>query len=635
VAIDVTTPPARAHFERLEKVWAEAPGLVGFLTTVNHKRIGKRYFVTAGAFFLAAGIEALLMRMQLVQANERVLGPSAYDQMMTMHGTTMIFLFVVPMLTGAFGNYFVPMMIGARDMAFPRMNALSYWIYLASGIFIYVGLFMGEAPNAGWFAYVPLSAKAFNPGHGQDFYQLGLVFLTISTTVGAANFIVTIFKLRAPGMSLNRMPLYVWAILATSFSQIFALPALTAANVLAELDRKVGTHFFDVSRGGDTILYQHLFWIFGHPDVYIIFLPAVGIVSTIVPVFSRRTMVAQNWLALATIVTAFVGFGVWVHHMFATGLPQITLVFYSAASAIIVVPSGIQIFGWAATLLTGRPQLKTPLLYVLGFVVTFVIGGLSGISFVAISFDQQVTDTYYVVAHFHYVLFGGAVFPFFAAMHYWYPKVTGRLYSERPAQVAFWLFFTGFNLLFFPMHIAGLLGMPRRVYTYPAGMGWDVYNLIETIGGFVLAAAILLVVANFVASRRLGSPAGPNPWGADTLEWTVSSPPPEFNYPVIPTVRSANPAWDLAERAEDQERLERGEFVLEEGHETPATTVMDADLDEVLRMPGESPWPLVLTLALTVVFVMLLTSHFVAAAVFVGVAALALLGWHLKEPQDF
>src|SRR5581483_8223454 len=346
------------------------------------------------------------------------------------------------------------------------------------------------------------------------------VFLTISTTVGAANFIVTIFKLRAPGMSLNRMPLFVWAILATSCSQIFALPALTAANVLAELDRKAGTHFFDVSKGGDTILYQHLFWIFGHPDVYIIFLPAVGIVSTIVPVFSRRPMVAQSWLALATVVTAFIGFGVWVHHMFATGLPQVTLAFFSAASAIIVIPSGIQIFGWAATLITGRPELKTPLLYVLGFVVTFVIGGLSGISFVAISFDQQVTDTYYVVAHFHYVLFGGAVFPFFAAMHYWYPKVTGRLYDERLGRLSFWLFFVGFNVLFFPMHIAGLLGMPRRVYTYPAGMGWGVYNLIETIGGFVLAGGILLVVANFVLSRWTGALAGPNPWGADTLEWT-------------------------------------------------------------------------------------------------------------------
>src|SRR3954454_5941722 len=496
------------------------------------------------------------------------------------------------MLIGAFGNYLVPLMIGARDMAFPRMNALSYWIYLASGIFMYVGLFLGRGPNAGWFSYVPLASKPYNPGPGQDFYELGLLFLTISTTVGAANFIVTIFKLRAPGMSLNRMPLFVWAILATSSAQIFALPALTASNLLAELDRTAGTRFFDVSRGGDTLLYQHLFWIFGHPDVYIIFLPAVGIVSTVVAVFSRRAIVAQSWLAASTVLTVVIGFGVWVHHMFATGLPQITLAFFAAASAIVVIPSGIQVFGWLATLVTGRPWLKTPLLYVLGFLVVFTIGGLSGVSFVAIPFDQQVTDTYYVVAHFHYVLFGGAVFPLFAGMHLWYPKITGRMYGERVAQGAFWLFFVGFNLTFFPMHVVGLLGMPRRVYTYPSGLGWSDYNLAETIGAFMLATSILVVIVNFVASRAIGPVAGPSPWGADTLEWTVSSPPPEFNYPVIPTVRSAHPAWDVDERAGDQRRLERGELTLEEGHETTASTVLDADLDEVLEMPGESPWPL-------------------------------------------
>jgi cytochrome c oxidase subunit I+III len=630
----VESPPALGQVRRLEKVWAPAPGLIGWATTVDHKRIGLRYFTTSFAFFVAGGVEALLMRTQLAAPQGKVLGPGAFDELFTMHGVTMIFLFVTPMLMGAFGNYLVPLMIGARDMAFPRMNALSYWIYLSSGIFIYVGLAIGQAPNDGWFNYVPLSTRSFTPGLNIDFYDLGLLFLTISSTVGATNFIVTIFKLRAPGMSLNRMPIFCWGILAASFSLIFALPALSAANIMLELQRKLDFKFFDARKGGDPLLWQHLFWIFGHPDVYIIFLPAVAIVSSIVPVFARRPLLAFTWVAMSSMITAFIGFGVWVHHMFATGLPQISMIFFSAASLMIVIPSGIQVFSWCGTLVRGRPVLKTPLLYVLGFVVTFVIGGLSGVMFAAIPFDQQVTDTYFVVAHFHYVLFGGAVFPMFAGFHYWYPKVTGRMLSEKLGHASFWLFFTGFNLTFFPMHIVGLFGMPRRVYTYPAGMGWDGYNLAETIGAFMLAGGIFLVVVNMVASRFLGAPAGPDPWGGDTLEWATTSPPPHFNFAVLPTVRSQHPNWDRADRAADQARLERGELVLAEGHETPATTVLDGELDEILEMPSESPWPLVLALTLAGLFTMLLLSHYVVAGIFVGLAGLAVASWHRTEPQE-
>jgi cytochrome c oxidase subunit I+III len=618
---------------RLEQLWAEPSGLHTFLTTVNHKKIGTRYLITAFAFFVLGGIEALTMRTQLAGADLRLVQPKEYNQLFSMHGVTMIFLFVTPMLSG-FGNYFVPLMIGARDMAFPRMNAFSYWVFLASGLFMYSSLIAQIAPNDGWFNYVPLSSHEYTPGWNIDFYDLGLLFLTISTTAGAVNFIVTIFKLRAPGMSINRMPLFCWAVLATSFSIIFALPALSAANILLELDRRFGFHFFDVKGGGDTLLWQHLFWIFGHPDVYIIFLPAIGIVSSIIPVFSRRPIVMYPWMALSTVVTATIGFGVWVHHMFATGLPQMTMTFYAAASLVITIPSGVQIFGWTATILAGRPWLRTPMLYVLGFLIVFVVGGLTGVMFAAIPFDQQTTDSYFVVAHFHYVLFGGAVFPIFAALHYWFPKITGRMYSERLGVISFWIFFVGFNLTFFPMHVSGLLGMPRRVWTYHDGLGWGIYNLLSTIGAFTLAVGILLVVINLLVSRSSGAPAGPDPWLANTLEWATTSPPPEYNFAVIPLVRSADPNWDVADRVEDWRRLEDGHYVLDAGHETPATTVLDGDVDRILHMPSESSWPFLVSVALAVFFVLFLTEHYVVAAISSVLIVAALAGWHQTEPHE-
>jgi cytochrome c oxidase subunit I+III len=631
----ISIPPAALpRVDRLERIWKERPGLVGWLTTTDHKRIGILYFFTSLAFFAAGGVEALLIRTQLLGPNGTTLSPHVFDEAMTMHGVTMIFLFVIPMSTGAFGNYLVPLMIGARDMAFPRMNALSYWIYLCSGIFMYIGLLSGHGPTAGWFDYVPLASKQYSPDSGIDFYALGLLFNGISTTAAAINFIVTIFKLRAPGMSLNRMPLFCFAFLAVSFALVFALPPLNCALLLLELDRLLGFHFYDVVKGGDTILWQNLFWIFGHPEVYIIILPAFGIATSIIPTFVRRRMVAFPLVALAEILVAFIGFGVWAHHMFAVGLSTVTTIYFAAASLIIVIPSGIQLFAWITTIVTGTPRFKTPLLWIIGFIVLFILGGLSGVSFAAIPFDQQLTDTYYVVAHFHYVIFGAAVFPLLGGMYYWFPKVTGRMYYERVGQLSFWLTFLGMNLTFFPMHIVGLLGMPRRQYTYPGGMGWTGYNLLESIGAYILAAGLLLVVLNLAVSLRRGEPAGNDPFEGDTLEWSTTSPPPHYNYAVIPTVSSPYAMWDREDREADVRNLERGEKVLEQGHETPATTVVDAEWDEILEMPSHSWAPPALALALAGVFTFLLLEQWFAAAGFVVLCFVVLAAWHGKEPQE-
>jgi cytochrome c oxidase subunit I+III len=626
--------PAARRVELLEQIWEERPGILGWLTTVDHKRIGLMYFFATLVFFGAGGVEALLMRTQLAAPNGTTLSPSTYDQIFTMHGVTMIFLAVIPMQIGAFGNYLLPLMIGARDLAFPRLNALSFWLFVASGVFMYVGLFMGMAPDQGWFSYVPLASKQFDPGLNVDFYCLGLILNGMSSTATVANLIVSTFKLRAPGMSLNRMPLFVYAQLATSFGLLFALPALTTDLVLLELDRKGGFHFFDVSHGGSTLLWQHLFWIFAHPEVYIIVLPAFGIATSIIPTFAKRKMLAFPLVALAELLVIFIGFGVWAHHMFATGETTSTLIFFSAATFMVVIPSTIQVFAWTLTVTMGRPEFRAPLLFIGAFIVFFVIGGLSGIMFAAIPFDQATTDTYFVVAHFHFIIFGAAVFPLLGGMFYWFPKVTGRLYHEGWAQVAFWLTFWGTALTFFPMHIVGLLGMPRRVYTYQPHLGWDAYNLSETIGAFVLAAGLVLIFANLAWSRFRGELAGANPFGGATLEWATTSPPPPYNFPVVPKVTSAYPIWDVEDRQTDAERLAAGVQVWNEGHEQPATTVRDGVLDEVLEMPAESPWPIAIALAAALAFTMLLTTHYVAAGIFFGLDALALAAWHWREPQE-
>src|SRR3954469_25717287 len=579
----IATPPnlaAAERMDRLEVIWESRPGVLGWLTTTDHKRIGLLYFWTTLVLFAAGGAEALIIRTQLAQPNQHVVSPDTFDQLFSMHGITMIFFFIIPMTTGAFGNYLIPLMIGARDMAFPRMNALSYWIFLASALFIYTSLFMGSAPNAGWFDYVPLASKQFNPGRNIDFYALGIIFNSISSTLTAAQFIVTIFKSRAPGMSFNRMPLFCFAFLAASFGLLFALPALSADTIFLFLDRNVGTHFFDASHGGSTLLWQHLFWIFGHPEVYILIVPAFGIATSIIPAFTQRKVVAFPLVAVAELLVVFVGFGVWAHHMYATGMSTISMVFFAAGTAMVVIPSTIQVFAWCMSFVTGTARFKTPLLFIAGFIFMFVTGGLTGIMFVAIPFDQQVTDTFFIVAHFHYIIFGAAVFPIFGGMYYWFPKVTGKLYFEKPGQISFWLIFAGTNLLFFPMHVLGLLGMTRREYTYPSGLGWESYNAVETLGSYITTVGILLLIGNLVWSYFRGAPAGPDPWHGATLEWTTSSPPPAYNYAVIPTVRSAYPNWDDDDRAEDRDRLGAGVLVLQEGHEQPATSPVDANFDE-------------------------------------------------------
>jgi cytochrome c oxidase subunit I len=614
-------------------MWSARPGLLGWLMTTDHKRIGLLYFWTTLVLFAAGGAEALIMRTQLIQPNNDVVGPATYDELFTMHGVTMIFFFIIPMTTGAFGNYLLPLMIGARDMAFPRMNALSYWVFLGSALFIYTSLFLGIAPNAGWFDYVPLAGPKYDPGHAIDFYCLGIIFNGISSSLTAANFIVTIFKMRAPGMSFNRMPLFCFAFLSASFGLLFALPSLTAATIFLFLDRTIGTHFFDAAQGGSALLWQHLFWIFGHPEVYILVVPAFGIATVVIPAFTQRRMVAFPLVAIAEVLVVFIGFGVWAHHMFAVGMPTITVVFFAAASAIVVLPSTIQVFAWCMTFLTGSARFRTPLLFIAGFIFQFVAGGLTGMMFLAVPFDQQTTDTYFVVAHFHYIIFGAAVFPIFAGMYYWFPKVTGKLYDELWGQISFWVVFIGSNVLIFPMHIVGLEGMPRRQYTYPGGLGWGADNLVESIGAYLTAAGIVLLIGTLVVAYFKGLPAGPDPWHGATLEWTIPSPPPEYNFAVIPKVGSAYPNWDAADREEDRRNLAAGAMVLEQGHEQPATSPADGWWSEIVEMPHDSPWPIALATAMAIVFVFLLLHLWVVAAFASSGILLALLGWHSQEPQ--
>ena len=625
---------AAAYEERLERMWRSRPGVLGWVMTTDHKRIGLLYFWTTLVLFAAGGAEALIMRTQLIQPNQHVVGPATYDELFTMHGVTMIFFFIIPMTTGAFGNYLLPLMIGARDMAFPRMNALSYWIFLGSGIFVYTSLFIGQAPNAGWFDYVPLASAKYDPGHAIDFYCLGIIFNGISSSLTAGNFIVTILKMRAPGMSFNRMPLFCFAFLAASWGLLFALPSLSADTIFLFLDRNVGTHFFDVAKGGSVLLWQHLFWIFGHPEVYILIVPAFGIATEIIPAFTQRRVVAFPLVAVAELLVVFIGFGVWAHHMFATGMPTVTVVFFAAATGVVVIPSTIQVFAWCMTFVTGNARFKTPLLFIAGFIFMFVAGGLTGIMFLAVPFDQQVTDTYFVIAHFHYIIFGAAVFPIFGGLYFWFPKVTGKLYFELPGQISFWIIFIGTNLLFFPMHLVGLAGMPRRNYTYPSGLGWGADNLAETIGSYITTVGIIVLLGNLVVSWFRGAPAGPDPWHGATLEWTIPSPPPEYNFAVIPKVSSAYANWDDEDRAEDRRKLAEGIMVLEQGHEQPVSSPVDGWWAEIVEMPHDSPWPIVLALALAVVFILLLLHLWMGFCFGLAGIALALLGWHGEEPQE-
>ncbi|GAC1334968.1 MAG: hypothetical protein NVSMB26_18590 [Beijerinckiaceae bacterium] len=619
---------------RLHKIWETGPGIAGFFGSVDHKEIGLRYIVTAFIFLVLGGIEALLMRVQLAQPDMHVLSPEAYNQIFTMHGVSMIFLYAMPVLSG-FSNYLWPLLLGARDMALPRVNALSYWLYLFAGIFIYASFLIGSAPNAGWFNYVPYANKAFNPGPNIDFYSLGMILLGISTTVGAVNFVVTVMRTRAAGMSINRIPIFIWGTLTSSVANILVVPCVSLAFFLLWLDRNYGTKFFVPEAGGQPLLWQHLFWIFAHPWVYAIVLPAMGMVSDGLPIFCRRPLVGYTIVALSTMATMAIGFGVWTHHMFATGLSDLSLSFFSGVSIIIVVPSAVAVFAWIATIWTGRPVITTAFLYFAGMVALFVIGGVSGFMTASVPVDWQLTDTYFVVAHLHYVLIGINVFPVVGAIYLWFPKMTGRLLDERLGRWNFWTMFVGFNVAFFPMHISGLLGMPRRIYTYPADVGWSTLNLITSLGSFVFACGVLLLVANVVISLKRGKFAGANPWDAATLEWAVPSPPPPYNFVVLPSVASRHPLWE--ERLDEtpgRSRLDVG-LALDRGRQTLGTSVLDAEPEIILQMPLDSFAPLALSIGTTILFVGLLVHNWPAIWGGALVSGLALLFWlwpsHLRE----
>ncbi|RAR49319.1 cytochrome c oxidase subunit I+III [Paraburkholderia unamae] len=605
---------------RLKETWETRPGWRGWLSTVDHKTIGLRYLVTAFVFLVLGGVEALIMRMQLARPNETLLTPQQYDQLFTMHGVTMIFLYALPVLSG-FSNYLWPLVLGSRDMAFPRLNALSYWVFLGAGLLLYASFPAGQAANAGWFNYVPLSTAAYDPGPNIDVYALGMVLLGVSTTVGAANFVITFLRMRASGMSIARLPILVWGTLTASGANLLAVPSVSLAFFMLWLDRNAGTHFFDTSADGRPLLWQHLFWIFAHPWVYVVVLPAMGIVSDALPTFCRRPIVAYTAVALSTVATMLVGFEVWLHHMFATGLSPLALAFFGAASMVISVPSAIAVFAWIATIWTGKPVFKTPFYYFAGFVLMFTVGGVSGVMTAAVPLDWQLTDTYFVVAHLHYVLLGINVFPVLGGVSYWFPKFTGRLMNERFGKWTFWITFIGFNLGFFPMHISGLLGMPRRVYTYPEGMGWDTANLLTSVGAFVFATGIAMFIGNALVSARRGARAGANPWNAAGLEWSTSSPPPPYNFAILPSVRSRDPLW------QPDANIPRRGYLLHRGREALGVTPLMGDPDVILKMPEDSYAPFVLGVASTLVFVGLLLHSGSITALAGAICALSLIAW--------
>jgi len=521
-----------------------------WLTTTDHKMIGMMYIITGFLFFMVGGLEAMLIRAELARPDGKILSPDIYNQIFTMHGVTMIFLFVMPTLTG-FGNYVVPLMIGARDMAFPRMNAFGFWTTLFAGMFLQSSFLFGSAPNGGWFNYAPLNEAVCGvhtvqcaSGMNGDFWLLGIMLLGVASIASGLNFVVTILKLRAPGMSINRMPLFTWMTLVTSFLLLFALPSLTAASILLLLDRRIGTHFYQYAFGGDPLLWQHLFWSFGHPEVYILILPAFGIISEVLPVFSRKPIFGYTFIAWSGVAIGFLSFTVWAHHMFAVGLPSIAQAFFATSTTLIAIPTAVKIFNWLATIFGGKISFKAPMIFALGFIAMFLIGGLNGAALAIVPFDYQVTDSYFVVSHIHYVLFGGSVFAIFAGVYYWFPKMTGKFLGERMAQIQFWLMLVGMNLAFFPMHMLGLLGMPRRVYTYPATSGWNELNMLSTIGAFMIGISVMVFLYNLFASLKNGQKAGTDPWDAFTLEWDTSSPPKKYNFLHIPVVRSRRPFYD-------------------------------------------------------------------------------------------
>jgi cytochrome c oxidase subunit I len=612
----------------LASTWSAQPGLWGALSTVDHKVIGRRYIATAFVFLALGGVLSLLMRLQLSQPEARFIGPDRYNQIFTMHGSNMMFLFAVPVMQ-AMAVYLVPLMLGTRNIAFPRLNAFSYWIYLAGGLLLWIAFIVDTGPDVGWFAYVPLSGPQYGVGKRADIWAQMITFTELSALAIAVEIVVTVFKQRAPGMSLDKIPLFVWSMLVTSFLIILAMPAIMIASTSLILDRLIGTHFFNPAEGGDVLLWQHLFWFFGHPEVYIIFLPAVGMVSTIVATFTGRPVFGYLAMVMALVATGVLAFGLWVHHMFVAGLPRLGESFFTASSMAIAVPAGLQIFCWLATIWAGKPIFKTPFLFVVGFMVIFVIGGLTGVMVASVPFDTQVHDTYFVVAHFHYVLVGGAVFPLLGAIYYWFPKLTGKMMSETLGRWVFGLIFVGFNLTFFPMHILGLQGMPRRIYTYQPEMPWAGLNMFISLSAIALAAGFLLFFIDAVRSARSGPVATANPWGASTLEWATASPPQPYNFARLPVVGSREPLWAEAATLPVAAglRVDRRELLI--------TNVVEGIPEARESSVGNSIWPLWAALATTLALVWSIFSPWAVVWGSIPVAV-SLIGWFWPKgvPED-
>jgi cytochrome c oxidase subunit 1 len=576
-----------AEHSMLDLTWQRARGIFGWLGETNHKAIGLRFIITAMCFFTLAGLLAVMMRIQLAVPENSFLSADSYNQIFTTHGTAMMFLFAVPVMEGM-GIYLVPLMVGTRNVSFPRLLNFSYYLYLIAGVALFISFFSNMGPDMGWFAYTPLSGPAYAAGHRMDIWSQMVTLTEISAMATAIEIITTILKQRAVGMSLNRMPIFVWAQLITNFMVIFAMPAVSLGSTMLSMDRvtHISTHFYNAAEGGDNLLWQHLFWFFAHPEVYIIFIPGTAFVSSIIPVFTRRKMFGYTALVLSMVATAFIGFGVWVHHMFATPIPDLGQGLFTASSLMIVIPNSVQMFCWIATIWGARSiRLKTPMLYVLAFIATFVIGGLTGVMLASVSVDTQVHDTFFVVAHLHYVLIGGAVFPLFGAFHYWYPKWTGRMMSEKLARFEVALVFIGFHLTFWPMHQLGLHGMTRRIYTYLPETNWGMLNHIASSGAAVLGTGILLLFINLLMSRLKGELAGANPWGAGTLEWSTLSPPPSYNFLHLPTCQGREPLWENKPDAPVVTGLSLTK------RQTLATSALDAHPDHRYNFATESIVP--------------------------------------------
>jgi cytochrome c oxidase subunit I+III len=633
-----TLPRPEKELEQLERVW-QVPKGIGKLTAVNNTFIGTYYIGTAFLFFILAGILALIMRTQLAVPENELVDSTTYNQLFTTHGTVMMFLFAVPIVE-AMAVYILPGMLAARDLPFPRLSAYAFWAYFIGGSVFFCSLFFGLAPDGGWFIYPPLTLKEFSPGDNIDFWLLGIGSIEISAIAGAIELVVGSLRTRAPGMTLGRMPVYAWAMLVVAGMIIFGFPPVIAGSLLLEIERSFGWPFFNPDKGGDPLLWQHLFWLFGHPEVYIIFLPGAAMISMIIPTMARVPLVGYGWVVMALVATGFLSFGLWVHHMFATGLPVLSLSFFSAASMAVVIPSGIQVFSWIATLGAGRPSLKdVPTLFVFGTLFIFVLGGLTGVMVAVVPFNWQVHDSYFVVAHLHYVLIGGLVFPIFAAFYYWMPNLTGRMMSPTLGKWVFWLMFAGFNIAFLPMHLTGLRGMPRRVYTYPAEMGFDLLNLVSTAGAFMLAVGVAVFLVDLVTHLWRGKEVGDNPWNAGTLEWL---PQGLYANRSIPFVESREPLWDRPQLARE---VEMGAHFLPGAptgfRETIVTSPVDARPQYIMQMPGPSWWPLLAAAGTAFFFIMLTIKVVWPAFIGVAIAIVAIIAWlweldpgHYHEPVD-